>query len=71
MACPRPTGRIEAQINEVRQAMQGDDVPRLRQRTEVLQQMVYALSQQAYAGRGRADGTPPRGDTVDGEFHEV
>jgi len=63
--------RIEAQINEVRQAMQGDDVARLRQRTEVLQQMVYALSQQAYAGRGRAGGTPPRGDTVDGEFREV
>jgi molecular chaperone DnaK len=63
--------RIEAQINEVRQAMQGDDVARLRQRTEVLQQMVYALSQQAYAGRGRAGGTPPRGDTVDGAFREV
>ncbi len=63
--------RIEAQINDVRQAMQGDDVARLRQRTEVLQQMVYALSQQAYAGRGRAGGTPPRGDTVDGEFREV
>ena len=47
------------------------DVARLRQRTEVLQQMVYALSQQAYAGRGRAGGTPPRGDTVDGEFREV
>jgi molecular chaperone DnaK len=63
--------RIEAQINELRQAMSGDDLGRLRQRTEALQQMVYALGQQAYAGRAQGSGSPPQGDTIEGEFREV
>jgi len=66
--------RIEAQINNVRQAMSGDDLARIRQQTEALQQMVYALGQQAYAGQAQSSGTPPRGDTrdtVEGEFREV
>jgi molecular chaperone DnaK len=63
--------RIEAQMNELRQAMGGDDLARIRQLTEALQQMVYALGQQAYAGQAQAAGTPPRGDTVEGEFREV
>jgi molecular chaperone DnaK len=66
--------RIEAQINNVRQAMSGEDLARIRQQTEALQQMVYALGQQAYAGQGQSSGTPPRGDsgdTVEGEFREV
>jgi molecular chaperone DnaK len=63
--------RIEAQINDLRQVMSGDDLVRIRQLTEALQQMVYALGQQAYAGRAQSGGTPPRGDTVEGEFREV
>jgi molecular chaperone DnaK len=63
--------RIEARINEVRQAMSGEDLARLRQLTEALQQMVSALGQQAYAGQTQSGGTPPRGDTVEGEFREV
>jgi molecular chaperone DnaK len=63
--------RVEAQINELRQAMSGEDLARIRQLTEALQQMVYALGQQAYAGQAQAAGTPPRGDTVEGEFREV
>jgi len=63
--------RIEARINELRQAMSGDDLARLRQLAEALQQMVSALSQQAYAGQAQSGGTPPRGDTVEGEFREV
>jgi molecular chaperone DnaK len=66
--------RIEAQINELRQTMSGEDLARIRQLTEALQQMVYALGQQAYAGQTQAGGTPPRGDTgdtVEGEFREV
>src|SRR5262249_38090582 len=49
--------RIEAQINNVRQAMSGEDLARIRQQTEALQQMVYALGQQAYAGQGQSSGT--------------
>jgi molecular chaperone DnaK len=63
--------RIEAQINELRQAMSGEELPRIRQLTETLQQMVHALGQQAYAGRAQSGGAPPRGDTVEGEFREV
>jgi len=67
--------RIEAQINDLRQAMSSDDMARMRQLTETLQQMVSALAQQAYAGQGagqaQSGGTPPRGDTVEGEFREV
>jgi molecular chaperone DnaK len=63
--------RTEAQINELRQMMNGDDLPQLRQLTEALQQMVYALGQQAYAGQAQSGGTPEGGDTVEGEFREV
>ena len=43
--------RIEAQINDLRQAMSGEDLARIRRLTEALQQMVSALAQQAYAGQ--------------------
>jgi len=75
MGCLWPDrSRIEAQINDLRQAMSGEDLARIRQLTEVLQQMVSALAQQAYAGQAQSGGTPPRGgggDTVEGEFREV
>jgi hypothetical protein len=55
--------------------MSGEDLARLRRLTETLQQMASALAQQAYAGQGagqaQSGGTPPRGDTVEGEFREV
>jgi molecular chaperone DnaK len=67
--------RIEAQINDLRQAMSGEDLVRIRQLTEALQQMVSALAQQAYAGQaagqGQSGGTPRGGNTVEGEFREV
>ena len=67
--------RIEAQINDLRQAMSGEDLARIRRLTEALQQMVSALAQQAYAGQaagqGQSGGTPPGGNTVEGEFREV
>jgi molecular chaperone DnaK len=67
--------RIEAQINDLRQAMSGEDLARIRQLTEALQQMVSALAQQAYAGQaagqGQSGGTPRGGNTVEGEFREV
>jgi hypothetical protein len=67
--------RIEAQINDLRQAMTAEDLGRIRQLTEALQQMVSALAQQAYAGQGAGQGpsggTPSGGNTVEGEFREV
>jgi molecular chaperone DnaK len=67
--------RIENQINELRQAMQGEDVSRMRQLSESLEQMVHSLSQQVYAaqpegGSGGSKG-PEGDDTVEGEFREV
>jgi molecular chaperone DnaK len=70
--------RIESMVNELRQAMNGDDVNRMRQLSETLQQMVHSLSQQVYATQaegapvGGQGGTPPQDEgTVEGEFREV
>jgi molecular chaperone DnaK len=68
---PADRSRIEAQINDLRQAMSGEDLTRMRQLSETLQQMVYAVGQQAYAGQAQGADTSPRGDTVEGEFREV
>jgi len=66
--------RIEKQINELRDAMKGDDVNRMRQLSETLEQMVHSLGQQVYAtqpeGPGGQEGLPPD-DTVEGDFREV
>ncbi len=64
--------RIENQINEVRTAMQGEDVTRIRQASETLQQMANALGQQAaarQAGGPDVQGGGP-GDVIEGEFTE-
>jgi hypothetical protein len=57
--------------------MSGDDVGRMRQLSETLQQMVRSLSQQVYAaqnqpGTGGQGNPPPQNDgTVEGEFREL
>jgi molecular chaperone DnaK len=67
--------RIERQISELRAAMQGDDISQIKQGSEALQQMIYALGQQVYAerevGGAEANGNGVQGETVEGEFHEV
>ena len=67
--------RIEAQINDLRQAMNAEDLARIRRLTEALQQMVSALAQQAYAGQtagqAQSGGTPSGRNTVESEFREV
>jgi molecular chaperone DnaK len=65
--------RIEQQAKELREAMNGDDVSRMQQLSETLEQMVHSLGQQAYAtereGPGGSGG--PTDDTVEGEVREV
>jgi molecular chaperone DnaK len=65
--------RIEQQAKELREAMKGDDVSRMQQLSETLEQMVHSLGQQAYAtereGPGGSGG--PTDDTVEGEVREV
>jgi molecular chaperone DnaK len=77
--------RLESQVNDLRQAMSGDDLARIRQLTQSLEQVVASMSQQpgpgqpgepgeageAYAGQAAQTGTPPYDNTVEGEFREV
>jgi len=68
-------------MEELRRAKEGDDLTRMRQLSEKLQQASYALSQQMYAqaqpGAGPAPDQSPPGpgpageDFVEGEFREV
>jgi len=72
---------ISQTAEDLKRAKDGDDVTRIRQLTEKLQQASYALSQQMYAqgqpGAAPAQEQPPQGsnpsgeDYVDGEFREV
>jgi molecular chaperone DnaK len=65
--------RIEHQAKELREAMKGDDVSRMQQLSETLEQMVHSLGQQAYATEREGPGGPggPPDDTVEGEVREV
>jgi molecular chaperone DnaK len=63
--------RVEAQIGDLRAAMQGDDAARIRQASETLQQMAGALSQQASARQAGGQNVHAGGpDVVEGEFTE-
>jgi molecular chaperone DnaK len=71
--------RIEQSIAELREAIKGDDIARIKQLTESVQQASYALSQQMYAGGGSAQYGGTRGpnggrrdeDVVEGEFRNA
>jgi molecular chaperone DnaK len=73
--------RIEGSIKKLREAVQTDDLEKIRKLTEEVQQASYALSQQLYAQQAPAaegsapGGQPPRGeeegDVVEGEFREA
>jgi len=72
---------IESKIEEVRQAMKGDDVARIRRAMEELKQASYAMSQQMYGqpqtqyqpgGEGGSGATGPSDEgVVEGEFREM
>ena len=73
-------GEIETKINDLKSAAQSDDVSRIQQASESVQQTFHALSQQLYAQaepQPEAQGspsTPPSGpgdgDVIDGEVKE-
>jgi molecular chaperone DnaK len=72
-------GSIETQINDLKQAAQGDDIANIKQKTETLQNAFHALSQQLYSQgqpEGQAQGNPAAGsehkdgDVIDGEVKE-
>jgi len=75
-------GSIETQINDLKQAAQGEDVANIKKHTETLQNTFHALSQQLYAQeqpqdqgqpqQGGGQSAPPHqdGDVIDGEVKE-
>jgi len=51
-------GKIEGKISDLKQAVQSDDLGRIKKASDELQNVFYALSQQLYAQPGQ---TPPEG----------
>ncbi len=72
-------GDLEAKINDVREAIKGDDVTRIKRTMEALQQASTKLGESMYAGQngsaagGDGTGTATSGeeDVVEGEFTEA
>jgi molecular chaperone DnaK len=76
---------IQGKINELRQAIQGDDADQIKRLSEELQIAFHALSQQLYAqgqtgpaysggnGHGTASSSGPadEGEVIDGEFRQA
>jgi len=58
--------RIQAQINDLREAIKGDDINSIRRKSDDLQHAFHAISQQLYAQQGQpgATGTPGGGYTT-------
>ncbi|NUQ84023.1 MAG: molecular chaperone DnaK [Anaerolineales bacterium] len=72
-------GEIETKINDLKSAAQTDDLNRIKQASEKVEQAFHALSQQLYAqgqpqpeAPGRPSTSPPSsdGDVIDGEVKE-
>jgi molecular chaperone DnaK len=72
-------GNIEGKVKELQDALQGDDIDKIKKLTEEVQQASYALSQQLYAQEGGpsmggetpGDSGPEEDDVVEGEFREA
>jgi len=69
-------GTIEAQINDLREKIAGEDVVAIRKGIETLQNASYALTQQAYASSTHQSDTTdgeakPDEDVIEGEYTEV
>jgi molecular chaperone DnaK len=69
---------IEEKTQELREAIEGNDIARLRNLTEDLQNAFHAISQQMYSqqpgtnGNGyRPEDPEDEGEVVEGEFHEA
>jgi molecular chaperone DnaK len=69
-------GRVESLISDLKTAIAGEDVTRIRDLIEQLQQATYALSQQLYQTQQQAQSGGPQPtaqdeDVVEGEFEEI
>lgn len=65
----------EERVNDLRQAMNGDDIQRIRNLTEQVNQiygrLLQVTPQTATSGDGQTRQTTPEGDVVEGEFREA
>ena len=59
-------GNIEQQIKDLREAAQGDDVAKIKQQTDALQNAFHALSQQLYAQEGQQGQSGPQAGGMPG-----
>ena len=69
-------GRVESLTNDLKTAVAGEDVTRIRDLIEQLQQATYALSQQLYQTQQQAQSGGPQptaqdDDVVEGKFEEI
>jgi molecular chaperone DnaK len=71
---------VEASIQVVREALNGNDVGRIRSATENLARTTQRIGQETYAQSGASDASADRGsgprsgddsETIEGEYHEV
>jgi molecular chaperone DnaK len=71
---------VQKQVTELRQAMQGDDLGRIRSLSEGLQSALSGLGQQVYSqtqtqaapgSNGHGEKPSGEGEVVEGEFHEA
>jgi len=72
---------IESKVRDLREALKGEDISRLKQLSDELQQAFYAISQQLYqqgqpGGNGHVSTNEPRQGpddegVVEGQFHEA
>jgi molecular chaperone DnaK len=70
--------KIDAAIADVRKAVEGDDVGRIKQATEQLTQLSHALAENLYKGsqgsqgsQGSAESNVKEGEVVDAEYAET
>ena len=72
--------KIEGKVKELQEALQGEDIDKIKTLTEEVQQASYALSQQLYAQEGSPStggetstdsGPEEEDDVVEGEFREA
>jgi molecular chaperone DnaK len=67
---------VESQINTLREALNSDDINRIRRQTEQLQQAVNQMGSSAQSAGAQPDAQEPgdgerhSGEVVEGEFHE-
>lgn len=63
---------VEAKLEELKKALEGDNIEEIKNKTEALTEEFHKISQKLYADAGQsAEGTSPEDDIVDGDYEVV